>query len=125
LLYDSDDVVARRIAERLVAVIGSGEPADEGLIAEGLDSAAYRRSMSFGADRGYVVRLPAVPLAPCLAAANLLHYAPWLNVPGTAVYPVVETRPYAVVRPDRVAGRVVVEWGGWLRVLPETGEPRP
>ena len=119
LLYDSNDVVARRIAQRLVAVIGTGT--DERLTAEGLDSTDYRRSMSLGSDWGYVVSLPATSTAPCLEAESLLSYAPWLDLAGATVSPVIETRPYAVVRPDRVSGRVVLEWGGRLRVVPDDG----
>ena len=73
-----------------------------------------------GSDRGYVVLLPAAPVAPCLSAENLAHYAPWLDITGAdpAIYSVVETRPHALLRANRVAGRVVREWGGALRVLP-------
>ena len=76
--------------------------------------------MMAGSDRGYVVLLPAAPVAPCLSAGNLAHHAPWLDIAGAdpAIYSVVETRPHAVIRPARVAGRVVREWGGALRVLP-------
>lgn len=119
LVYDAADEVARNVAERVIAVIGTG--AGERLIAKGLESEAFRRTMVAGLDRGYVVQLPAAPVAPCLSAGNLVQYAPWLDIAGAepAIYPAVETRPHAVVRPGRVTGRLVLEWGGALRVLPD------
>ena len=124
LVYDASDEVARGVAERVVAVVGSD--AGERLTAEGLESEAYRRNMVAGLDRGYVVRFPAVPVAPCLSAGNLGQYAPWLDMagPDPSIYPLVETRPHAVVRPGRVSGRLRLEWGGALRVRKD-GRDRP
>jgi hypothetical protein len=116
LVYHTADPVARSVAERLVAVAG----ADRRLVAVGLMPDQFRSAMRTGSDWGYIVRLPTLPLAPCLVADQVLEYAPWLELSGgtTALTALIEIRSHAVVRSSRVVGRVELDWQGALVVLP-------
>ena len=121
LVYRSGDAIAQRIAERLIVLAGSGT--GERLTAVPLDPPDFGRAVRSGRDVGYVLALPLDPLAPCLPLGALVHRAPWLEVSSdAALRPVVETRGFAVVRPDRVAGRLEYGWDGSVRVL--AGEDR-
>jgi hypothetical protein len=115
-VYDAADAVARSVAERLVAVGGTERP----LIAAGVAAEQFRAAIRAAGDWGYIVRLPTLPLAPCLEADQVLAYAPWLELsPGAAeLTALIEVRSHAVVRPHRVAARVELDWLGSLVILP-------
>ncbi len=116
LVYHAADPVARSLAERLVAVAGT----ERQLIAVGLVTEQFRTAIRAGSDWGYIVRLPTLPLAPCLVADQLLEYAPWLELSGgtTRLTALVEIRSHAVVRSPRVVGRVELDWQGALVIVP-------
>ena len=116
LVYDAADAVARSVAERLVAV----GVTEQHLVAAGVAADQFRATIRAGADWGYVVRLPTLPLAPCLVADQVLAYAPWLELsPGAAgLTALIEVRSHAVVRPHRIVGRVELDWQGALVILP-------
>ncbi len=116
LVYHAADAVARSVAERLVAVGGT----ERHLIAAGMAADQFRAAIRAGGDWGYVVRLPTLPLAPCLVADQILAYAPWLDLsPGAiALTALIEVRSHAVVRPPRVVGRVELDWQGAMVIVP-------
>jgi hypothetical protein len=122
LVYHADDAVARSVAERLVAVTAT----ERHLVAVGLGDDQFRSAIRVGSDWGYIVRLPTLPLAPCLVADQVLEYAPWLGLSdGTAALTaLIETRSHAVVRSYRVVGRVELDWQGELVILPTPGGGR-
>jgi hypothetical protein len=115
LVYPAEDLAARGVAERLVAVT------DRDLRAVGLPDGAFREALGAGGDWGYVIRLPADPLAPCLALGQLGTAAPWLALAGDSleIVPLIETRWHAIVSTTRVTGRVQVDGVGTLVVIPQ------
>lgn len=118
LAYDATDPVARSVAERVVATVP-----DRRIRTAAMDSAEFRRAAYRGADWGYIVRLPAQPLAPCLEAGELLALAPWLVLsPDSQIRALIEVRPHAVVRVPRVVGRVYLDWRGSMQIIPRVGE---
>jgi hypothetical protein len=119
LVYHAADAVARSVAERLVAAAGT----ERHLIAVGLVADQFRTAIRAGSDWGYIVRLPTLPLAPCLVVDQVLEYAPWLEFSGgtTALTALIEIRSHAVVRPSRIVGRVELDWQGALVILPTPG----
>lgn len=95
--YRSDDRVARDLAERLVALAG-----DPALIARGLSDGAFRGALAAGAERGYIVSLPARADVSCRELAS------WPA--GAMAVPLIETRPHAILR--RGTPPLAVEWDG-------------
>jgi hypothetical protein len=120
IVYSRDDTVARDLAERLVALAGSGRPmADPGatpyaippellgaraaLRATGLDAAELTRALRQGAELGYVMALPNHVVAPLLAEARLSRSAPWLAQAAAldrVLVPLVDVRRTAIVHQD-------------------------
>ena len=90
-------------------------------MAAGTDLDSYLVHLNAGGAWGYIVRLPAAPLAPCLALGHLLGRAPWLtpSVRDTnAMIPLIQTRRHAIVKPWRTATSVRVDWNGTFVVMP-------
>lgn len=119
LVYHEADAVARSVAERLVAVAGT----ERHVVAAGLATDQFRDAIGAGGDWGYIVRLPILPLAPCLVADQVLEHAPWVDLSsGTReLTALIEIRSHAVVRSHRVVGRVELDWQGALVILPTSG----
>lgn len=103
IAYVQGDEIARGLAERLVALIGSGTE----WTTIGLDRPRFAAALRQGTERAYVVGLPRQTLAPCRELAEL---------PGNArIQPLIDSRAHAVVR--RGAPPLGIEWDGTLRVV--------
>jgi hypothetical protein len=103
VVYDKDDDVARRLAERVVALARTGSA----LRAVGLETEAFARAVEGGSDRAYVVGLPRQSMVPCRDAFR------WPA--GARVLPLIDTRAYAIVR--KGAPPLTVDWDGTIRLL--------
>jgi hypothetical protein len=101
--YIRGDGVAQGLAERIVALAGSGT----GLRAAALEPAEFARLLRTGADPAYVVALPRHTLAPCRDASL------WPS--GARLLPLIDTRAYAIVR--KGAPPLTVDWDGTVRVV--------
>lgn len=102
VVYDREDEVARGLAERLVALAGSGS----GLRTAGLESGELGAALEASSERGYVLALPTPSLAPCRDAGG------WPR--SVSIVPLIDTRAHAIVR--RGAPPLSVEWDGTVRV---------
>ena len=103
VVYIRGDEVARGLAERVVALAGSGA----GLRSAALGPAEMAALLRTGSERAYVVGLPRQTLNPCREAA-------WPA--GARLRPLIDTRAYAILR--RGAPPLTVEWDGIVRVVP-------
>ena len=103
VVYIQGDEVAQGLAERLVALAGSGTP----LRASALEPADFAERLRTGADRVYVVALPRQTLTPCRRSNA------WPA--GVRIEPLIDTRAYAIVR--KGAPPLTVDWDGTLRVV--------
>jgi hypothetical protein len=104
VVYIRGDEVARGLAERIVALAGSGT----GLRAAALEPADFATMLRTGSDRAYVMALPRRTLAPCRESAA------WPA--GARIQPLIDARAYAIVR--RGAPPLTVDWDGTIRVAP-------
>jgi hypothetical protein len=104
IAYIRGDEVARGLAERIVALAGSGA----GLRAAALEPADFATMLRSGSDRAYVIALPRHTLVPCRESAA------WPG--GARIQPLIDARAYAIVR--RGAPPLAVEWDGTVRVAP-------
>jgi hypothetical protein len=104
VVYRRGDEVARGLAERMVALAGSGT----GLRAAALEPADFTTLLRSGSERAYVVALPRQTLAPCRESAALPE--------GARIQPLIDTRAHAIVR--KGAPPLTVEWDGTVRVVP-------
>jgi extracellular solute-binding protein (family 5) len=102
--YTRGDEVARGLAERIVALAGSGTR----LSAAALEPADFATLLRTGSDQAYVVALPRHTLAPCRESAA------WPA--GARIQPLIDTRAHAIVR--KGAPPLAVEWDGTVRVVP-------
>jgi hypothetical protein len=113
IAYDAADRVARRLAERIVAL-------DSRATATPLAAGAFARALHDGGQPAYVIAVPRASLDPCYDAARLVASAPWLlandagspSAPPTII-PLVDTRDRAIVNRDRVSA--TIDWDGTLR----------
>ncbi|HZA97433.1 MAG TPA: hypothetical protein VE399_01560, partial [Gemmatimonadales bacterium] len=103
IVYVRGDEVARGLADRLVALAGSGE----GLRAAGLDAAQLALALDEGSERAYVVSLPRHPLQPCRELAEFPA--------GARIRPLIDSRANAIVR--KGAPPLTVDWDGTIRVV--------
>jgi hypothetical protein len=103
VVYIRGDEVARGLAERIVALAGSGD----GVRAAALEPADFARALRTGSDRAYIVALPRHTLAPCRDASM------W--PPGARLLPLIDTRAYAIVR--KGAPPLTVDWDGTVRLV--------
>jgi len=104
LVYPREDEVARGLAERLVALAGTGTS----LRAAGLGPAELSAALRDGTERGLVIAAPRESLAPCRDASG------WPS--GASIQPLIDTRARAIVR--RGSPALAVDWDGTVRVLP-------
>jgi hypothetical protein len=104
IVYPRDDEVARGLAERLVALAGTGAS----LRAAALDPAELAAALRDGTERAFVIAAPRESLAPCRDASA------W--PPGASIQSLIDTRARAIVR--RGASDLTVDWDGTVRVLP-------
>ena len=102
--YTRGDEVARGLAERIVALAGSGTRSR----AVALEPADFATLLRTGSDQAYVVALPRQTLAPCRESAV------WPA--GARIQPLIDTRAHAIVR--KGAAPLAVEWDGTVRVIP-------
>ena len=103
IAYVRGDEVARGLAERIVALAGSGT----GLRAAALEPAEFAAALRAGSDPAFVVALPRHSLAPCRDASK------WPA--GARLLPLIDTRAYAIVR--KGAPPLSVDWDGTVRVV--------
>ena len=99
IAYPAEDPVARDLAERIAALAGGT------VTARGLAADSFGVALRLETERGYVLGLPRQALVPCRESAA------W--PPRAAVVPLVDARPYALLR--RGAPALVVEWDAALR----------
>ena len=104
IVYSRDDEAARGLAERLVALAGTGAS----LRAAALEPAEFAAALRDGTERGFVVAAPRKSLVPCRDAST------W--PPGASIQPLIDTRARAIVR--RGSPALSVDWDGTVRVLP-------
>jgi hypothetical protein len=143
VVYDSNDGVARDLAERIVALVTT-DPSDSpeaaavisavvvssgnkpGTIAEGVSTDELAQSLRQGDDLAYVVSIPRRPSDPCYEARELLKRAPWLAIRGfdlsRALIPLVDTRPHVIAKKDKFG--LTTDWYGNIFIINETSAGR-
>jgi hypothetical protein len=99
IAYPAEDSVARDLAERIVALAGGN------VTARGLAADSFGIALRLETERGYVLGLPRQALVPCRESAA------W--PPRATVVPLVDVRPYALLR--RGAPALAVEWDAAVR----------
>jgi hypothetical protein len=104
IVYPRDDEVARGLAERLVALAGTGSS----VRAAALDPPELAAALRDQTERAFVIAVPRESLAPCHDASA------W--PPGISIQPLIDTRARAIVR--RGSPPLTVDWDGTLRALP-------
>jgi hypothetical protein len=102
VVYHAKDVVARGLAERLVALNGN----DPELRVEALPDSAFTASLRAGRERAYILALPISLEDICSTALPFSQQA--------LVHPLIDTRARAIVR--RGSPALTVEWDGTLRL---------
>lgn len=126
VVYERGDSAARDLAERIVGLaaipnasadavlepLARGAPARLYQRAIGLQDDALRAALRRGLDSGYILSFPRHPPAPCEEWQSAVDRIPWLH-PG-AIVPLIDTRPWAIVRQGRSG--VIAEPGGGLLV---------
>ncbi len=141
ILYESDDPVARGLAERIVALAAAGpessseahaiDKALPGLeldgnttVSEGVTKGQFGMSLRAGSDFAYILALPRRTPIPCFEAKEFIDRVPWLAVLGTgfldALVPLVETRSHAIARKDKFG--LYVDWYNNLVIVNDTPE---
>jgi len=122
IVYQRHDHVARALSERLVALANAGSRSPLGstslvgppLRAAGLDTTQYREALAAGDEAGYVAALPLHVGDACQSTVALLADVPWVargdRTTTDQLFPLVETRAHAIVRPGRVG--LSVDWLG-------------
>jgi hypothetical protein len=135
IAFDSGDPTARAVAERLVALANRPESplapiAPELVAARGrvttaaLGQAELSAALAQGTELAYVLSVPRDPVSPCSAYADLIGRAGWLAGPA-GVLPLVDFRPYAIARRDRIALFADAEGTYRLGNAVASGAPRP
>ncbi|UCF05302.1 MAG: hypothetical protein JSV33_15525 [bacterium] len=138
IIYDSNDPVARDLAERIVALAAtdplvSAEAAALSLaipgltggtatiIAEGVTESELGSSLRAGDDFAYIVSVPLRPHDPCHEARALVGRAPWLAAfevdLSEALIPLVETRRHVLARSGAVG--LLADWYGNILIANE------
>ena len=139
IVYERQDEVARRLAERLAALASVSGERMRGLNAPPVSISAQLRSMGTratvsglpptdfaatlraGTALAFVLSLPRYSLAPCDDALALLTAAPWLSS-NFVIVPLIQTRARAIVRRDGLP--LVADADGTLRVDRASHESR-
>jgi hypothetical protein len=104
IVYIRGDEVARGLAERIVALAGSGS----GLRATALEPSEFATLLRTGSERAYVVAVASHMLASCPSAD-------WPH--RVRIQPLIDTRAHAIVR--RGAPPLTVDWDGTVRAAPQ------
>jgi hypothetical protein len=105
IVYQQTDPLARKLAERLVA-IAEDQPR---LSALAVDPLRFAAELQRGEDRGYIVAIPLQSASPCRESAL------WTR--RGRLYPLIDTRQHAIVR--RGTPALTVDWDGTPRFLSE------
>ena len=138
ILYESDDPVAKDLAER-IAALASADPNvspdasnlsgavpglikdPAGLAAEGLSPEELGGSLKSGGDFAYIVSISRQPCDPCFELKRLLSRAPWLapleQSLSSALIPLVDSRLHVI----RSAGKVELLINGSGNIVLTTG----
>lgn len=103
IVYLREDVVARALAERLVALAG---PSNR-LRAAALEQSELAGALRSGSERAYVLGLSRKPLQPCRELSNFPA--------GTRILALIDSRAHAIVRLG--APPLSVDWDGTVRVV--------
>lgn len=118
IVFAQRDVVARSLAERVVAqhdLTANDRERRPRLTAAPLARNQFADALERGDEFGYIVALPRRTLAPCRDLQTVLVRAPWLGFSNDIeimTVPLVDTRPRLIVR-NRV-GDITAEWDGAL-----------
>ncbi|HEV7515435.1 MAG TPA: hypothetical protein VGR07_03975, partial [Thermoanaerobaculia bacterium] len=104
IVYPRDDAVARGLAERLVALAGTGSS----VRAAALDPPELAAALRDQTERAFVIAVPRESLAPCHDASA------WPG--GSSIQPLIDTRARAIIR--RGSPPLTVDWDGTLQALP-------
>ncbi len=133
IVYRESDVVARDLAERIVALASAGPTSpsaralamvvprlfDGGrLLAVGLGEQDFEATLRVGDDFAYVLGTPRRAFDRCHELSELSRRAEWLAAGqidlARAVIPLVDTRRYIIARPERLA--LSLDWGAMIYV---------
>jgi hypothetical protein len=95
IVYSLDEPVAKALAERLVALAGTG------VTVSGLTPNAFKSALQAGNELAYVLPLERSTHDRCRSVEGLLSDAAWLGTTGSII-PLVETRRRAVARRGRL-----------------------
>jgi hypothetical protein len=107
VVYVRGDLTAQGLAERIVALTGSGET----LRTAALEPLEFSQALESGGERGFIVAAPRESQAGCRT------FGGWPA--GSRVEPLIDTRATAIVR--RGSASLRVDWDGTPRVLDEAG----
>ena len=102
VVYDESDDVARRLAERVVALTPPGTD----LRAVALKPTELGPALRTGSERAYILAVPKRSLAPCRDSSA------WPR--AASMLPLIDTRAFLIVR--RGSPPVSVEWDGVIRI---------
>jgi hypothetical protein len=102
VVYAEGDEVARRLAERVVALTPSGT----GVTAAALGPAQLTAAVQRGSDKAYVLAVPRRSLVPCRDSSG------W--PPAASIHPLIDSRAFAIVR--RGSPPITVDWDGSIRI---------
>lgn len=119
IVYRSDDVVARGLAERLVALARRAT-------AISLPAGEFARALRTGNESAYIIALPRTSLTPCRDMMSLRTSAPWLTASeggADVLIPLIDTRERAIMNGERVSA--VIDWDGALRMIGPPAGGRP
>ena len=106
IVYQQTDPVARKLAERLVAIAEDQPP----LSAVAVDPLRFAAELERGGNRGYILGIPLQSASPCRESAK------WTR--RGRLYPLIDTRQHVIVR--RGSPALTVDWDGTPRFLVET-----
>lgn len=135
IVYPEGDVVARDLAERIVALASAGPASSSAralaaavpglfdggaLLAVGLGQQDYETTLRVGDDFAYLLGTPQRAFDRCQELSELSRRAEWLAVGqidlAAALIPLVDTRRYIIARPERLA--LSLDWGAMVYVPP-------
>ena len=135
IVYQRDEPVARALAERLVALAATArgdsalalvapELARGGARATtaGLAPNDFNAALRGGNELSFIVAVPIHATAPCGTIESLFAAAPWLGPDaagrsiGGSMSPLIDTRPRAIARQDRIS--LTFAWDNTLIVGP-------
>ncbi|MEJ2720789.1 MAG: hypothetical protein P8181_06560, partial [bacterium] len=138
ILFDRDDLTARELAERIVALAAAGPGASfeadavftalpglrtnggSNLATAAVSAAELATSLRSGVDFAYVISIARRTLVPCDEFRKLANRVPWLTAVGDdfcrAIIPLTDTREHVIVRGDNIG--VCADWLGDILITP-------